>query len=118
MTSQTTNPFSDNGREQVQTSGKGCYNAKTMTVGVKRDEFPDGAATVLVLDHFEHLREIYSGCVPQECNLLFVHDTHAAEQAMRENPAISVVIVQGMSRKTTNPLIDAVDRKKGPDGEF
>jgi len=118
MTSQTTNQFGDNnGREQVHTPGKGLNDAKTLTVGVKRGEFPDGAATVLVLDHFGHLYASYGARIPQECNLLFVSNTQSAEQAMIENPAISVVIAQGLSCKVTNPMIDEI-REKWLDSEL
>ncbi|HEU5187840.1 MAG TPA: hypothetical protein VFT87_05045 [Candidatus Saccharimonadales bacterium] len=77
-------------------------NSKELTAGVKRGDFPSGAATVLVLDHFQDLWERYGQRVPQECNLLFVRDTTTAEAAMRQNPAISVVIAQGLSRKVDN----------------
>lgn len=77
------------------------------TQNFKRGEFPDGEATVLVLDHFQGVTwESYGARVPEECNLLFVRDTAAAEKAMHENPAIGVVIVQGMSRRATHPMVD------------
>lgn len=76
-------------------------------VGVKRGDFSDGQATVLVLDHFQNLWERYSNRVPRECNLLFVRDTTSAEKALRENPAIGVVIVQGLSRKVNDRVVDA-----------
>lgn len=89
------------GREQVT-------DAKVTGVGVKRGKFPDGDATVLVLDCFQKLWSTYEQRVPQECNLLFVRDTDMAEQAMRENTAIGVVIAQGLSRKTTNCQVDSI----------
>jgi len=105
MTSQTNQP-SDMGREQVPNTSEEQVTDALTTVGVKRGEFPDGAATVLVLDHFERLHAKYGRIVPQEANLLFVRDTTTAQQAMHENPAIGVVIAQGLSRKVTNSVFD------------
>jgi hypothetical protein len=79
------------------------------TCGIKRGEFPDGEATVLVLERFQNTWESYGARVPEECNLLFVRDTAAAEQAMQENSAIGVVIAQGLSRRTTNAVVDSME---------
>jgi hypothetical protein len=109
MTGQTTNQHSGIGREQVFSGKEMSTDANDLTVGVKRGEFPDGAATILVLDHFRNLWELYSARVPRECNLLFVRDTLAAQQAMRQNPAIGVVIAQGMSRTINHPMVDNIE---------
>ena len=103
MTGQTTNQPRNNG---VQVPTPRREQVTDANVGVKRGDFADGEATVLVLDFFQHLWEKYSQRVPQECNLLFVRDTTVAEVAMRENPGINVVIAQGLSRKVMNPELD------------
>lgn len=109
MIGQTDSQLSDNSEPVSIPGGEQVTDANVTTVGVKRGEFPDGDATVLVLDHFKDTWEHYERRVPQECNLLFVRDTESAEQAMRENPAIGVVIAQGLSRKATHWMVDAID---------
>lgn len=94
---------SENRCEQVQDTGREQVTDATM---IKRGDFATGEATVLVVDCFQHAWEQYSQRVPRQANLLFVPDTSSAVQAMRENPAIGVVFVQGLSRKTSNPEVD------------
>lgn len=116
MTGQINQLSGNKVREQVRTSGREQVT-HAMTTGIKRGEFPDGAATVLVLDHFQNLWEQYGQRIPRECNLLFVRDTTTASKAMYENPAIGVVIVQGLSRQTIHPMVDTLT-EAGPAGEF
>lgn len=75
--------------------------------GWQRGTFTEGTAEVLVVDYMQGTAwQHYDREIPRERRLLMVHDTFQAEKALRENPTIQVVIVQGFSRRMHNPRVD------------
>lgn len=103
-----------NGETNGAQSGKSVgHHPKTskevrdeLAVMVRRGDFPAGSATVLVVDYFRHHWFRYESVIPEGLNLLLVPDTSTAEQAWAENPEISVVIVQGLSKRRCNPALE------------